>query len=65
MRKVAALTLLLCLSWSLQYCITHGGEPGYRLILETMLPLLAKLLGDRQEEVSHAVEIRFWHNLSV
>lgn len=36
----------------LQFCLNQGGESGYRLLIEVLLPQLAKLLGDRQEEVS-------------
>ncbi len=34
-----------------QFCIKDGGQQGYRVILETVLTVLSRLISDRQPEV--------------
>jgi hypothetical protein len=36
----------------LQFFVEAGGEPGYKLLVNHLLPLLAKLVSDTQAEVS-------------
>ena len=38
----------------LQFFVEAGGEPGYKLLVNHLLPLLAKLVSDPQAEVRHA-----------
>lgn len=41
----------------LQFCLSNGGEAGYKIILDTLLPITAELLEDEKPEVRQSASL--------